>query len=79
MAGAWFIRTVRKLYLLHEQPSTKHNIKMTETRVLLNVMMGPQGYMMFSIQQTYSTNIVIVQVLSWFHKLGIERVQACIR
>ena len=31
-------------YLLHERPSTKHSIKVTEDRVPLNAMMGLQGY-----------------------------------
>jgi len=49
-------------------PSTKHNIKVTETHVPLNAETGPQGYMTFSIQQTYSTNIVVLRILSGFHK-----------
>jgi len=36
-------------YLLDDQPSTEHSIKVTKTRVPLNAMMGPQEYVMFSI------------------------------
>jgi len=56
-AGAWFIhwpvRPVRGLYRPY-LPNTKHNIKVTETRVPLNATMAPQRY---RISVYHTTNI----------------------
>ena len=52
-AGAWFIHwPVRGLYR-PDLPNTKHNIKVTETRVPLNAMMAPQRYMIIVYHITY--------------------------